>query len=208
MDELLNKDTEEKILDAAKNVFINKGLDGARMQEIADEAKINKSLLHYYYRTKEKLFMAVFKAVSGKILPKSLEALNSDISIFEKIEVFVENYIDLLIKNPSIPLFVITELKRNPNGFPAMMLDFVKNLDVNIVQKVEMEVRKEIEKGTIREIDYRHLFINMLSMCIFPFAGRPLIQKIAFEDNSSEYDKFLKERAKEVSSFIINSIKI
>ncbi len=207
MSDLENKETEEKILDAAKKVFIDKGLSGARMQEIADEAKINKSLLHYYYRSKEKLFSAVFKTVIGKFLPGTLSVLKSEKSLFEKIEVFVNEYLDLLQKNPTIPLFVISEINRNPNGLPAMMLDYVKELDFDVVEIFKNAVNSEIQLGTIKEIDYRHLFVNMLSMCIFPFAGRPLIQKIGFKDDKNAYDLFLKERKKEVSEFIINSIK-
>ena len=100
--------TEEIILDAAKKVFTRKGLSGARMQEIADEAKINKSLLHYYYRTKEKLFATVFKAVLNNFLPKGLKILNSDENLFTKIKIFSKEYINLLMKNPYLPLFILS----------------------------------------------------------------------------------------------------
>ena len=106
--------TEQKILDAAKEVFQQKGMTGARMQEIADKAGINKALLHYYYRTKDKLFEKVFELAFSLFIPKVKEMMISDKPVFEKIEFFVENYLNLLQKHPYIPGFVISELNRNP----------------------------------------------------------------------------------------------
>ena len=88
--EELNQDTESKILDSAKEVFIQNGLDGARMQQIADKAGINKSLLHYYYRTKEKLFESVLKFAFKQFLPNPMEFLSSDLPLFDKIRIFVD----------------------------------------------------------------------------------------------------------------------
>ena len=202
-------DTEELIMEAANKVFTRKGLSGARMQEIADEAKINKSLLHYYYRSKEKLFAAVFKIAVNKFMPDGIHILNSDKSLFEKIEVFSEKYIKLIMRNPYIPMFVLHELNKNPKGIANSLFSMVQNLDFNPVEKFKNDVQAEIENGTIRkDTKAEHLFVNMLSMSIFPFAGRPLIQKIGFDDNAKKYDTFIKERTTEVSKFIINSIKI
>ena len=204
----LKTGTEELILDAAKKVFTNKGLSGARMQEIADEAKINKSLLHYYYRSKEKLFAAVFKVVLNNFLPKGLKILNSDESLFTKIKVFSKEYVNLLMKNPYLPLFILNEINKNPKGIAGSIFNMVQNLDFNVIDKFKSDVKTEIEEGTIKEdTKAEHLFVNILSMCIFPFVGRPLIQKVGFENDTDKYDKFLKERTNEVSNFIINSIK-
>jgi len=106
--------TEQLILGAAKKVFIRKGLDGTRMQEIADEAGINKSLLHYYFRSKDKLFDVIFKEIVMSFAPRIVEILNSPISLFDKIELFVATYIDLLLKNPYIPGFLVNEVSKNP----------------------------------------------------------------------------------------------
>lgn len=201
------QETENKILEAAEKVFTNKGMSGARMQEIADEAKINKSLLHYYYRSKEKLFGAVFRSAFKKFGPKTILILTEDIPLFEKIELFSSSYIDLILKHPSVPLFVMNELNRNPKGVLNIILDTIGTLDKNPVEGFKKSVYEEIEKGTIIEIDPRHLFVNILSMCIFPIAGRAIIETVGFEGNSKEYDEFLIERKKEVSKFIINSIK-
>src|SRR5208283_4719482 len=108
------KSTEEVIFDAARTVFIEKGFEGARMQEIALVAGINKALLHYYYRTKEKLFNAIFERVFSQFIPKVIEFMESDTGVLDKLSFFIETYIDVLLHNPFIPQFVINEINRNP----------------------------------------------------------------------------------------------
>jgi TetR/AcrR family transcriptional regulator len=200
------KSTEEIIFDAAQKVFVLKGFDGARMQEIAQEAKINKALLHYYYRTKEKLFHAIFERVLSYIIPRVLAFVESDEPIFSKIEFFVNTYVELLLKNPYIPNFVISELNRNPDSIAEMLGGLMVKNDA--LKKFTVLINKEIEKGTIRPIRPEHLFVNMISLCIFPFVARPIIQGVIFKNDKERYQEFLMERKKEVASFIINSIKI
>lgn len=204
----LNKDTEGKILEAAKDVFTEKGMSGTRMQEIADKAGINKSLLHYYYRSKEKLFGAVFKTVLLRFIPKTLKVLSSDLPLFEKIEKFTEGYIDIIMKNPSAPLFLIYEIQRNPNGLANLMLGVFKEMGFHPAERFALDVEIAKTQGLIRnDVEAKHLFVNMMSICIFPVAARPLLQRIGFENNSKEYDEFLNMRKTEVKNFIINSIK-
>ncbi len=106
--------TEYHILEAAKKVFQSKGMDGARMQEIADEAKINKAMLHYYYRSKQLLFEAVFINAFELLAPQLNAILNDDSSIEKKVRNFTSNYISFIIKHPYLPSFIIQELNRNP----------------------------------------------------------------------------------------------
>ncbi|HBS86767.1 MAG: hypothetical protein A2W91_12115 [Bacteroidetes bacterium GWF2_38_335] len=204
----LNKDTEGKILEAAQDVFTEKGMSGTRMQEIADKAGINKSLLHYYYRSKEKLFGAVFKAVLVKFMPKTLKVLSSDLPLFEKIEKFVDGYIDIITKHPSAPLFLIFELHRNPDGIAGILLNAFKEIGFNPVESFAKDVKIAKEMGLVHEgVDSKHLFVNMMSLCIFPVAARPLLQRIGFENDKKAYDKFLEMRKLEVTTFLINSIR-
>src|SRR5918997_7044366 len=95
-----DRDTEERILDAARAVFVRHGTAGARMQEIAQEAGVNQALLHYYFRSKDRLAEAVFRQVAGRLLPTVFEILGSDLSIEEKVERFVSLYIDTLSRSP------------------------------------------------------------------------------------------------------------
>lgn len=195
--------TEEKILQAAKKVFVEKGKSGTRMQEIADEAGINKSLLHYYYRSKDKLFGAVFKLALSQFAPKLLKIVKSDKSIFEIIESFVDTYIDIASKNPFIPMFIINEFSKRD---PSFVTKTMKNSGINI-DYFKDAVEKGISEGLIIPVDYRKLIINTISLCIFPFVGRPLLEVIVFKDDKSAYNDYLSNRKKEVCELIINSIK-
>jgi TetR/AcrR family transcriptional regulator len=195
--------TENRILEAAKKVFIRYGLEGTSMQQIADEANINKSLLHYYFRTKQRLFTTVFSYAIGYMIPQVEIIMNSNDSIFVKIERLVSEYMDMLLENSFIPAFVIHEINRNPDGLFQIMKDSGIRPEI-ITDKFELEMRN----GTIRRFDIRHLIINLFSLCIFPIAARPLMQRVLFKNDEIAYQQFLLERKKIVTDFIIQSIKI
>jgi AcrR family transcriptional regulator len=197
------ENTEEKILEAAKQVFIENGSDGTRMQEIADRAGINKSLLHYYYRSKEKLFGAVFKFAFSHFAPNIISLVtNSQDDIFTLIRKFVSLYIDIVIKNPFIPMFILNEVRKKNTVFANV----IKAAGINPAAFRE-RINKEIELGNIRPIDPNQLIINVIGMCIFPVIGRPIIQVVLFDDDKNAYQKFLESRKTEVAEFVINSIK-
>lgn len=195
--------TEDKILAAAQNVFIQKGMDGARMQEIANEAGINKALLHYYFRTKEKLFDAIFKKVFNKILPNLMVMVESDKPIEQKLGVFIESYIDLLQKNPFLPTFILKEMNRNPDLLASM----IKNTGVN-PSKIFAMFEREMDAGRIRRMDPRDLLINILSMSIFPIASKPLMTIMFFENDKKAYNEFINSRKLSVKEFVLNSIML
>ncbi len=203
MTESKKDNTEDKILGAAQTVFIRKGMDGARMQEIADEAGINKALLHYYFRTKEKLFSAIFSKVFMQILPNLMMMVHSEYSIEEKLEIFLDKYIDLLLKNPFLPTFILKEMNRDP-GFLATVL---KSSGVNPKEIFNM-FEREMDAGEIRRMDPRDLFVNILALCIFPIAAKPLLNIMLFDNNKKEYNDFLRKRKETIKDFILNSILI
>jgi len=192
--------TEQLILGAAKKVFIRKGLDGTRMQEIADEAGINKSLLHYYFRSKDKLFDVIFKEIVMSFAPRIVEILNSPISLFDKIELFVATYIDLLLKNPYIPGFLVNEVSKNPERIVSAL----KMQGVNPAIMRE-QLRKESEAGLIRPLKVEDLMANLISLCVFPFMAKNIFSNI-LDMSEEDYMRFLAARKKEIPNFIINSI--
>ncbi|MGJ8736446.1 TetR/AcrR family transcriptional regulator [Zobellia laminariae] len=197
-----DENTEEQILEAAKNVFQTKGMDGARMQEIADKAGINKAMLHYYYRSKQLLFEAVFKNVFSLLAPQLNAILNDDSSIEEKVKNFTFNYISFINKHPYLPNFIIQELNRNPE----FILQMKDSKGFPNLAKFKEQVAREVEKGSIKPISAEQLFINILALNIFPFVAKPLIMAFSNVD-SKAYNQLMEDRKTEVADFIINSIK-
>ena len=195
--------TEKQILDAAKKVFQIKGMNGARMQEIADKAKINKAMLHYYYRSKDLLFKAVFENAFALLAPQLNSILNDDSSIEEKVRNFTSNYISFIIKHPYLPTFIIQELNRNPE----FILKMKDQKGFPNIEKFKKQVALEIKEGIIKPIKGEQLFINILALNIFPFVATPLVKAFANVDNKA-FKQLMNDRKTEVADFIINSIKV
>ena len=194
--------TEQLILQAAKKVFISKGLDGTRMQEIADEAGINKSLLHYYFRSKDKLFEVIFKDIVMSFAPRIVGILNSPTSLFDKIELFVGTYIDLLLENPHIPGFLVNEVAKNPSRIVAALKMNGVNPDI-----MRAQLKKEVEAGVIMPLKVEDLMANLISLCVFPFMAKNIFSNM-LDMSDKDYMLFLVARKKEIPTFIINSIKL
>lgn len=197
-----NQDTEAQILDAAQEVFQKKGMDGARMQEIADGAGINKAMLHYYYRSKQLLFEAVFSHAFSLLAPQLNTILNDDSSIEEKVKNFTSNYISFISKHPYLPNFIINEMNRNPKFFEKIQ----QNAAFPSLEKFNNQVADEVEQGILKPIDGNQLFINIISLNIFPFVATPLIKGFLKIDDKG-FKQVMEQRKVAVSEFIINSIK-
>jgi len=197
------ENTELEILNAAKEVFQEKGMAGSRMQEIADKARINKSMLHYYYRSKQLLFEAVFKNVFRLLAPQLNKILNDDSELFEKIRNFSNNYISFVIGHPYLPNFVIQELNKNPDFIEKMRIE----KDFPRIEKFKIQVEDAITRGVIKPIRAEQLFINIMSLNIFPFIAAPLLQGL-INVEEKEYRELMESRKTEVADFIINSIRL
>jgi len=193
--------TEEKILQAAKKVFLEKGMYGARMQEIAEEAGINKALLHYYFRSKDKLFKYIFDMVFMQFGPKLFAIFNTDASIEEKIRAFVDAYLDLLSENPFLPVFIINEIQQNPEllkDMEAVLQDIGKS-------KIIEQLNEGMAAGRFIDIKAEHFYVNILAWCILPFLTKPILNRI-FGINEDAFDAFIQERKKIIPEMIMRSI--
>ena len=202
MDKILNSSTEEKIYEAARRVFVSKGMEGARMQEIADEAGMNKALLHYYYRSKENLFKAVFKDIFTKFFRKIGTALFSDAPVKDKLMLFIDEYVDLIQANPYVPQFIINEINRDPQMLKSLM--FESGIEP---QKILLMFDKQANGETLKKIDPRHLVVSIIGMLVFPIVARPILQMIYFNDDQDAYDQFLTERKEIVKNMVIKIIE-
>jgi AcrR family transcriptional regulator len=197
-----NKDTGEKILNTAISVFEEKGYSGTRMQEIADKAGINKALLHYYYKSKERMFQIILERALNLLMPKVVAAFKNDYDLFTSIEKFVSAYIDTLIKHPHLPGFVLHELSSNPNHIVSMIK--LGGVDAGNLRK---KIQVEIDKGTIESCDPNQLILNILSLCIFPFVAKPIFIELILDGDQQKYKQMIETRKKEVSIFIIKAIR-
>ena len=197
-----DQSAEEKIIAAARKVFLSKGLAGARMQDIADEAGINKALLHYYFRSKDKLFEMIFMEAAQKLFPKINFIFESNMPLFDKIEHFADEYISVMVENPYLPSFVLNEINREPVAFFKKLNEKFGFPDPALFLK---QIEREIKKGTIKRINPLQLLMNMLSMCIFPFMAKPMFQ-LRMGLGETQFRDFMEQRKKEVPKFIIDSI--
>jgi TetR/AcrR family transcriptional regulator len=195
--------TEERILDAAKKIFVEKGMSGARMQDIANEAGINKALLHYYFRNKEKLFEVIFVAAADRLFPRINRIFEADLPLFEKIEEFCDEYITIVMENPYLPLFVFNEITKDPEYFLSKVWPGKSQPHP---EKLLVQIETEVRKGTIRNISPLHLLLNLISMTIFPFVAKPLFQKNMGLDDL-QWRAIMEQRKKEIPKFIINALK-
>lgn len=194
--------TEEKIFNAARIVFQKKGFAGARMQEIADEAGINKAMLHYCFKNKELLFQAVFMNAFSQLAPQINEIFNSRDSVFEKIRKFTHSYISFVILNPYLPPFVIQEMNNNPE----FVLSFLENENRPNPSVLISQIEKEIASGIIKPINPKHLLMNLISMTVFPFAAQMMIKGM-LQISDTEFNQMMEERKTSIAEQIINSIK-
>jgi AcrR family transcriptional regulator len=200
-DIIKEKETRESILHAAREVFVEKGLNGARMQEIADRAGINKALLHYYFSNKENLFDTIFKEAFSLFWPKVNQEVmrNAPLNIFLK--TVVTTYIDMLMQRPYLPVFILNELQSNPERLERLIKEAGFDPQL-LIAKIEAE----IAAGRCQPFKPKEIIINIISLSIFPFAARALVQRVWFDNDSDQYRQFIIERRESLIRFIENAI--
>ena len=197
-----DKLTEEKIFEAATDVFVEKGMDGARMQDIANQAGINKALLHYYYRTKEKLFNAVFEMIARKILKKFAPVFNENLSLEDKIRFFFRQHISFLQENPRLPGFILNEVNRHPERIKKLL----NNTDFDLLWLTLYEQHKEeLNKYNITQATMPQLMISMAAISVFPFAARGILEGILGK-LGIDFNDYMEERKEFAAEFVIKAI--
>jgi TetR/AcrR family transcriptional regulator len=204
MTEKIELTTEERILEAAKKVFLLRGLDGARMQDIADEAGINKAMLHYYFRSKDGLFEKIFDRIASKIVPDLTAIVEQDLPIVVILDRVIHRYIDFVAENPKVPLFMISELTKDPERI-GNLLSHTQNFSK--MQSFGIKLMQEMQVGTIKQVNPLHLMLNVISMCIFPFIAQPMVQQV-MKISDEDYALVLSQRKEQVSQFIHAALKM
>jgi AcrR family transcriptional regulator len=190
--------TEEKIKAAAKKLFTRQGYAATRTRDIAEEAGLNLALLNYYFRSKEKLYDIIMMENFREFIQGiSVNVYDENTTIEKKIEIIVIAYIDFLTANPHLPLFVLNEIKGNPSRIAAQVNEDVSPMRSHLLKQLQ-EAGKA---GKINPIDPFHFMANLIGMTVFPFVGKPILQRVT-NVNDEQFNAFMQERKKLVPIWI------
>jgi TetR/AcrR family transcriptional regulator len=191
---------EELILEAAKRVFVRKGYAAARMQEIADEAGVNKALVHYYFRNKEKLFHYIFKTSFKEFWPSLESVFVGEPDVRQLLKVMISLYVDLLEKMPYLPNFIISEINRDPEKVAGLIQE--TGIRPHMIIAV---MEKAMAKNQMVKMEPRELILNMVGICVFPVITRPLLGYLLWRDDA-EYEEYLSGRKDSLFAFVCRAI--
>lgn len=196
--------TEDKIKEAARKLFTQKGYAATRTRDIAEEAGINLALVNYYFRSKEKLFdIIMLENMQGMIKSVLVVINNETTSLEEKLEAMVSNYIDHLIRQPEIPLFMLSELRTNPEELFAKL-----GIKEQLFQSHFMKQMQEaMMAGKMKAIHPLHFMMNLIGMTVFPFVASPMICDLGNLDTDS-FNELMKERKELIPVWIKTIMEI
>jgi AcrR family transcriptional regulator len=190
--------TEEKIKTAARTVFHKKGYAAARTRDIAEEAGINLALLNYYFRSKERLFVLVMIETLSEFFGSVSVIINNPETTFEeKIEQFAAGYIDLIFREPDIPLFIMSEIRNNPEQL-LQKVD-IRNTVFNSV--FMQQFTEAVQQGKIKDQNFLHFMMNFIGLIVFPFIAKPLLQAISGL-TEEQFNALIEERKKLIPVWI------
>jgi len=197
--------TEVKIKDAARKLFHKKGYAGTKTRDIAEEAGINLAMLNYYYRSKERLFQQIMEESITKIFFSIQCVLNDTASsISEKIDKMVSVYIDILSENPNLPIFILGEIQANPENITKKI-----GLSEDLILKTSLykQLKAHVKEKGLENLNVLHIPINLLSMTIFPFVAKPILNSVSGM-NESDFKQFVNERKTLVPMWVKSMLKI
>ena len=194
------KQTEEHIKETAKNIFFAKGRLGAKTQEIADEAGVNRAMLHYYFRTREKLFDTVLQEALDESYQEMFRIISGDLAFEKKIQEAVSHIIDQKIKYPYMESFIISEIIKRPECIVEMQKENDKKNEVK--KKFMKEIQHYIDEHNLPHIKPEHFMVNMMSLCSYPSIAKPFLQHL-FNFNEEQYGKFIQERKQVVTKLLL-----
>ena len=198
-------ETRKKILKAAQEIFIEKGKDGARMQEIADRAEVNKAMLFYYYTNKELLYNEVLKENMMTIFEKIKAIVLSEQDQHKKIEKLIDTYINFFKENVTLPSLIIRELASGGENIRQVIRNIKKKAGFHLPDTFVNMIMNSILKKQFRNVDPKQTILNIVGMCVIYFIGKPLIE-IILDLEDIDTDKFLEERKESIIHLLEHGI--
>ena len=183
---------EDKILEAARTVFIRKGLDAATMSDIARQADISRTSLNYYFRTKSKLFEAIFEGILRDFWGKLGGVLDLDIPILKKFEKIIDIHTATILRHRELPPFLIGELNRDPKGMMETVISIFAK-DQAFVKFVE-QIDSEMNQGILKKVPYIDIFTTYAGMLLFPFFTQKALTILFMDDSKDAFDLYIMQR--------------
>lgn len=185
-----NNDMEAKIIENARELFIERGFVETSMSDIAAKTGINRPVLHYYFRTKDRMFQAVFGSILETLLPRLQDIIsNRNESIETRLGKVIDAYYNIFKAHPTLPLFVMREMNRDYEHFEQTFVELrIERYFIAIKSALE----QEMNSGSIKKMQFRHLFMTFYSLLVIPFSVRPLCEHL-FLDEGEDYDDLLQE---------------
>lgn len=180
--------TYELIISTAKNLFFKEGKFNATTQEIADAAGVNRTLINYYFRSRNALFDLVFEEGKKEDERRQKMIVMSDLPVREKLELFIDYFLVQAKTYPYREVYMLTQMTKG-EGCVYDKKEHIKDM----TEKFYVELEREMEKGTIQKMKPIQFMLNFISMLIFPVVMRPFLQN-NFELNEKEYEKILSDR--------------
>jgi TetR/AcrR family transcriptional regulator len=203
-------DTESKILEAARRVFVRRGTTGARVQEIAAEAGVNQALVHYYFGSKAALAERIFFEAAGRLLQAMSVLADPTATLEQLVERFVAAYIETVRQTPFIPGYILAETTQHPERLDALMTRAIGTAPGQLAAmartRIEALISANVDAGRMRPITPRQLLVHVMALVAFPFIARPVLAAVLSLDGSS-FDDFLDERRRELPGFILNALR-
>jgi TetR/AcrR family transcriptional regulator len=199
-------DTKTRILDAADEIFVRRGIDGARMQEIADQAGVNKALLHYHFRSKADLARAVWLRIASSFVPGILQMMASDLPLDEKIDQFVDEYHRRLTRHPYLLPYVISEAARHPDLIDNFYSPERREAARRMIDKLREQIDDVVTARRIAPVSAEQFFITLAGSCLYPFAARPMISE-ALGLSAAKFDGFMERRRRELPAFLKRALQ-
>jgi AcrR family transcriptional regulator len=202
--ETLDVSTEEKIKQAAQKLFTRKGYAATRTRDISEEAGINLALLNYYFRSKEKLFEIVMMENLQNFFKSMIDVLNDEgASLEKKIEIFVANYTEMLMKHPDLPLFVLSEIRANPQRLVSKM-----GIKEHFAKSQFMkQLHEGMANGTITPMHPLQFIMNMVGLTVFPFVASPVLKSLG-DMKESDFNAFIEYRKTMIPKWVKALMKV
>ncbi|GAB1415549.1 TetR/AcrR family transcriptional regulator [Paludibacter sp.] len=201
--EKVDTTTEEKIKEAAKTIFHKKGFAATRTRDIAEEANINLALLNYYFRSKKRLFEIIMLETISNFVHSMAETMNNqNTSLEDKITIMTSNYIDFIIKEPNIPIFMLNEIRNNSDE----IINRLSVMDLIVDSEFFKQFQEAVSSGKISQPNPFHFLMNLWSLIIFPFLGKPLLVGLS-NMSDKEFNLLMLERKSLIPLWIDTLLK-